>query len=70
VQNAFIEKGIVAVKADWTNKDSVIAQSLASFGRNSVPLYVLYPPMQDPVLLPEILTPNIVLDALNGIQPD
>jgi thiol:disulfide interchange protein len=70
VQNAFIEKGIAAIKADWTNKDSVIAQSLASFGRNSVPLYVLYAPNREAVLLPELLTPNLVLDALNGMERD
>jgi thiol:disulfide interchange protein len=69
VQKAFAAKRIVAVKADWTNKDDVIGRALASFGRNSVPLYVLYPPGKDAVLLPEILTPQIVLDALEPIRP-
>jgi thiol:disulfide interchange protein len=67
VQNAFREKGIAALKADWTNRDPVIAAGLAAFGRNSVPLYVFYPPGKEAVLLPEILTPGIVLDALENV---
>jgi thiol:disulfide interchange protein DsbD len=69
VQRAFAGKGIAAFKADWTNRDTLITQALAQFGRNSVPLYVLYPSGMkgDPVLLPEILTPGIVLEALERV---
>ena len=68
VQKAFADKGIAALKADWTNKDEVIAKELAKFGRNSVPLYVLYLPDQEAVLLPEILTPDIVLGYLKDLK--
>ena len=70
VQNKFIDLGIIPVKADWTNRSEEIAQTLAKFGRNSVPLYVLYSgkPNEEPVLLPEIITPSIVLDALQKIE--
>jgi len=66
VQEAFIRKRIVPVKADWTSRNETIARAIESYGRNSVPLYVLYPPGPDsePVILPEILTPGIVLNAL------
>jgi len=69
VQNAFDKMGVEMLKADWTNKDEIIGRELAKFGRNSVPLYVLYSGKQnvEPVLLPEIITPGIVLDALEGI---
>ncbi|MFA7290211.1 MAG: thioredoxin family protein [Melioribacteraceae bacterium] len=67
VQKAFADKGIIALKADWTNKDEVIAKELAKFGRNSVPLYVLYLPEKEAVLLPEILTPDIVLSYLKDL---
>jgi len=69
VQEAFVEKGITTVKADWTTRDEIIARTLESFGRNSVPLYVLYDskPDAEPVILPEIITPGIVLDALDKI---
>ena len=70
VQRAFASKGVTTFKADWTNRDTLITQALARFGRNSVPLYVLYPSRtnEDPILLPEILTPGIVLEALERIR--
>jgi thiol:disulfide interchange protein DsbD len=38
---------------------------LRAHGSDGVPLYVLYPGAgRDPVVLPQILTPGIVLDAL------
>ncbi len=66
----FNELEIHALKADWTHRDESITKALATYGRNSVPLYVLYGPTTDadPVILPEILTPQIVLDALDTIE--
>ncbi|MGD8778083.1 MAG: thioredoxin family protein [Ignavibacteria bacterium] len=64
VQKAFAEKGIVTLKADWTNKDETITKALAEFGRNSVPLYVYYAPGKDAVILPEIITSAIVLEKI------
>jgi thiol:disulfide interchange protein len=65
VIKGFRDYGIVAVKADWTNNDPAITAALASYGRNSIPLYVLYPGKgKEPVFLPEIITPGIVLDFL------
>ena len=62
----FREKKIIALKADWTNRDETITRSLAAFGRNSIPFYVFYPgPGREPVILPEILTPQIVHEALD-----
>lgn len=69
VQNKFAELGITALKADWTKRDAKIAKALAKYGRNSVPLYVLYDgKSSEPQLLPEIITPGIVLDALNNLK--
>jgi len=66
VQQRFEQLGISAVKADWTLRDETITQALAQYGRNSVPLYVYYPEGEadNPVILPEIITPGIVLDVL------
>jgi thiol:disulfide interchange protein len=68
VQNKFSEMGINAIKADWTSRDDRITKALASFGRNSVPLYVYFPPGkdQDYILLPELITPGIILDAFEN----
>ena len=42
-------------RADWTNSSPQITESLAQFGRNSVPLYVFYI-NQKSYILPQILT--------------
>jgi thiol:disulfide interchange protein len=67
VVNKFNELGVVALKADWTNKEPDIAQAIQAFGREGVPLNVIYPKnnKQEVAILPQILTPNIVLDALS-----
>ena len=65
VEQAFRDGGVVLVQADWTARDPAITASLDGFGRSGVPLYVLYPGGgAAPVLLPEVLTPRTVLDAL------
>ena len=60
----FKELGIVRMKADWTVQDPEITQALAEFGRNGVPLYVFYPAGGKAAILPEVLTPAIVLAAI------
>jgi thiol:disulfide interchange protein DsbD len=66
VLRRFSELNIVRVKADWTVKDAAITEALAEFGRNGVPLYVFYPATGEAKLLPEILTPAIVLSSLGN----
>ena len=57
------------VKADWTKRNPVITDALEEFGRSGVPLYVLYDGKSNtPRILPELLNPGIVLDALEGIE--
>ncbi len=68
VQQAFKNANVVLMRADWTREDDAITQTLASLGRSGVPAYALYIPNQaQPQLLPEALTPGIVIDALNKI---
>jgi thiol:disulfide interchange protein DsbD len=59
------DNGIALMIADWTSSDEAITRYLASFGRNGVPLYVFYPPEGEPIVLPQVLTPSIVIDALS-----
>lgn len=71
VKQRFSDLDVVMVKADWTNRNPEITRALESYGRNGVPLYVLYNGSEsEPVILPEILSPRIVLDALNRISSD
>lgn len=52
---------IQTFKADWTSKSADIALALASYGRNSIPLYVYYKDRNsEPVILPQLLTPQIL----------
>lgn len=63
------EKGVVRMKADWTRHDPVITEELRKFGRNSVPLYVLYDNKDaQPTLLPQVLTPEIVVEKLRDTE--
>ncbi|HJW50651.1 MAG TPA: thioredoxin family protein [Burkholderiaceae bacterium] len=68
VKARFADSGIVRMKADWTNRDQQITHALAEFGRNGVPLYVLYDRSGKPTVLPELLTENTVLTALDKIN--
>jgi thiol:disulfide interchange protein DsbD len=65
VQKAFQDANVVLLKADWTRGDDAITQTLASLGRSGVPAYALYVPGEKtPQLLPEALTPGIVIGAV------
>jgi thiol:disulfide interchange protein DsbD len=66
IARAFDEVGIVYLKGDWTNRDPVITEYLASHGRNGVPLYVVHPPGGEPQVLPQILTEDLVLEAIRA----
>lgn len=69
VSQKFSELGVVKMKADWTKNDAVIAEELKKFGRNSVPLYVLYGTEEaaDPQILPQVLTSDTILEALGQL---
>ena len=67
VLREFAAKKIVTLRADWTNKDPAITAELAKYQRSAVPFNVLWKPGKpEPLLLPELLTPGIVLDAIKG----
>jgi thiol:disulfide interchange protein len=68
VQKAFADAHVALLRADWTQRDESIAQALAALGRDGVPAYALYTPGQsNPQMLPEVLTPGIVTDALSRL---
>lgn len=69
VRDWFRTLGIITMKADWTNGEDHITKKLAEFGRSGVPTYLLYgkTPNSAPKLLPEVLSPGIVLDAISKL---
>ena len=63
------QKNIRLFKADWTNNDSEISTALKQYNRNSIPLYVWYPPKQNaPIILPQILTPEIIREHFSQVK--
>ncbi|WP_143741996.1 protein-disulfide reductase DsbD family protein [Thiorhodovibrio frisius] len=65
VARAFAEQDVLYLKGDWTNHDSTISAYLNAFGRDGVPLYVYYAPGAKAVVLPQLLTPGLVVAAIN-----
>ena len=64
VAEAFREAGVVAMKADWTNRDPAIGELLAAHGRYGIPFYLLHRPGARPHVFPELLTQDAVVDAV------
>ncbi|MFN3596666.1 MAG: protein-disulfide reductase DsbD family protein [Rubricoccaceae bacterium] len=68
VEEAFAEAGVVRVRADWTNRDPAISAILDAHGRSGVPFYLFYPGGgRPPLVLPEVLTPQAVLEAVGQV---
>ena len=61
------ELGMVKMKADWTKRDAKIAEWLRRLGRSGVPLYLLFTGEGDPQILPQLLTTDLLLEALEGV---
>ena len=64
VKEYFNKNNVEYIVADWTNKDDEILQTLESYNRSGVPLYIYWKPgMKEPAILPSILTEQILLDS-------
>ena len=67
VAQTFARHKVAYLKADWTKRDATIAAELASHGRAGVPLYLVYGTNGgEGVILPSILTPDIVVKAVEA----
>jgi thiol:disulfide interchange protein DsbD len=70
-QALFKTMNVHYLKGDWTNQNPEITAFLEEYGRSGVPLYVYYGPRLEkhgvrpaPVVLPQILTPGLVKNAI------
>ena len=53
------------LQADWTRPDPAIAALLAEYGRFGIPFNMIVAPrLETPIILPELLTSSIVIEAL------
>ena len=65
----FADYDVAYLVADWTNENPDIATLLKKHGRNGIPLYLMYAadPAADPLVLPQLLTRQTVLEALEAV---
>ena len=70
MEQAFIDADIPYMIADWTDYDADIGRFVQSHGRSGIPLYVMYPRGigGTPVILPQLLTRDIVLTAIENAR--
>ncbi len=61
------QKGVVALRADKTTPNPEIEVAIRSYGRAAIPVNVLLVPGKEPVILPELLSPDDLIQALNGL---
>ncbi len=64
VVQALRARGVVTMQADWTRRDEAITRELTRLGRTGVPVYAFYRAGAEPVLLPELLTPALMIQAV------
>jgi thiol:disulfide interchange protein DsbD len=69
-KEALTNNRIHYLKGDWTNQNPEITAFLKAFGRSGIPLYVYYPSgaYSMPILLPQLLTPDTVIEAITTHQ--
>jgi len=67
VKAAMARTNTIYMIADSTKYNPNVEQALSDFGRGGLPLYVVYPADGGkPVILPQVLTPGIVITALDN----
>jgi thiol:disulfide interchange protein/DsbC/DsbD-like thiol-disulfide interchange protein len=71
VRNLVERNGVVTLIADWTDGNPTVKQALEALNSRSIPLLAIYPadPMQDVIVLPDVVTQTDVLEALRRAGP-
>jgi len=65
VRSALAAHDVAVFVGDWTRRDEAIGQVLARHGRAGVPLYLVFRPgSSTPEVLPELLTQDLLLEAV------
>jgi len=66
---AFEEAGVITMVGDWTLRDEEIAGFLAEQGAAGVPLYLWYEPGAEAEQLPQVLTPDMLVERASRDRP-
>ena len=61
-RDAFRKAGVIAIEGDWTRRDPAITRFLTAHGAAGVPLYLWYPAGGEAQQLPQVLTPDSLVD--------
>ncbi len=66
VRDAMAANKVVPLVADWTRQDDQIGAWLRRYDRAGVPMYLVIPPsgIEHAILLPEVITPSMVVRAI------
>ena len=64
---AFAEAGVVAMRGDWTQPDEEISRMLTQQGAAGVPLYLWYAPGGEAEQLPQVLTPDLLVEKARAV---
>ena len=67
VLQAFAQRNVALLRADWTRRDTAITTELMKLGRSGVPVYVLHTPGQTPQLLSEMPSVDEVLAQITKL---
>ena len=60
-----LQHEVLVIRADWTNKDKDIFDFIKRYNRYGIPVNIVYGPKnKEGILLPEILSKDIVIDKL------
>ncbi len=68
VRQAFEKAGVITMRGDWTRRDAEITRFLTDRGVAGVPLYLWYVPNRQPEQLPQILTPDMLVQRAEAIR--
>ncbi len=69
VRAAFEKAGVLTMVADWTQPDPAITNFLQSQGAAGVPLYLWYEPASQAEQLPQVLTPDMLIQRAETPRP-
>ena len=62
------EKNILKMQADWTLPDDDIARLLSQYGRFGIPFNLIWAPtLETAIILPELLTKDVMRRALTSL---
>ena len=67
VRAALDDAGIVVMTGDWTDGDPAITAFLEKNERNAIPFYVLYDGRGGARILPQVLTPSLLIEEAGRV---